>query len=69
MIIEFLKVGNMKTKMQNGKIKIYESGYNPKIQLCSNSFTAKLFYENSAVKNTISDRLNNKTVVVSNSIK
>lgn len=59
----------MKTEMKNEKCKIYESGYNPKIQLYSNSFTVKLFYENSAVKNTISDRLKNKTVVISNSIK
>lgn len=59
----------MNTEMKNEKCKIYESGYNPKIQLYSNSFTAKLFYENSAVKNTISDRLKNNTVVISNSIK
>lgn len=59
----------MKTEMENEKCKIYESSYNPKIQLCSNSFTAKLFHENSAVKNTISDRLKNKTVVISNSVK
>lgn len=65
MITEFLKVGNMKTE----KRKIYESGYNPKIQLCSNSFTARLFCESSAVKNTISDRLKNKTVVILDTIK
>lgn len=59
----------MKTEMKNEKCKTYESGYNPKVQLCSNSFTAKLFYENSAVKNTISDRLKNKTIIISNSIK
>lgn len=49
--------------------KIYESGYNPKIQLYSDSFTARLFCENSVVRNTVSDRLKNKTVVMSESIK
>ena len=59
----------MKTEMKTEKRKIYESGYNPKVQLCSNSFTARLFYENSVVKNTVSDRLKNKTVVISGSVK
>ncbi|MDR1882204.1 MAG: hypothetical protein LBR26_05405 [Prevotella sp.] len=55
----------MKTK----KYEISESGYNPKIQLGSNSFSVKFFYENSAVKNTVSERIRNKAITISNSIK
>lgn len=64
-----MKVGNMKIDMKTKKYGIYESGYNPKIQLGSGSFSTKFFYESSAVKNTVSDKTKNKTIVVSNSIK
>lgn len=69
MIIELLKVGNMKTDIKTKNYTIFESGYNPKIQLMSNSYTVKLFYENSTVKNTTADIIKNKTIVISNEIK
>ncbi|WP_181990039.1 hypothetical protein [Bacteroides ovatus] len=55
----------MKTK----NYKISESGYNPKIQLGSNSFSTKVFYENSATKNTTADIMKNRTIVVTNEIR
>ncbi len=59
----------MKTDMKTKVYKIVESGYNPKIQLGSNSFSTKFFYENSAVKNTVSEKIKNKTIPVFNLIK
>lgn len=59
----------MKIDMKTKNYTISESGYNPKIQLMSNSFTVKLFYENSTVKNTTADVIKNKTIVISNEIK
>lgn len=59
----------MKTNMKINKCRISESGYNPKIQLASNSFSTKVFYENSTVKNTTADLIKNRTIVISNEIR
>lgn len=59
----------MRTDMKTKSYKISESGYNPKIQLGSNSFSTKVFYENSAAKNTTADIMKNRTIVVTNEIR
>jgi len=64
-----MKAGNMKVDMKTKDHKISDSGYNPKIQIATNSFSTKFFYENSAAKNTTAEQLKNKTIIISNSIK
>jgi len=49
--------------------KISSTGYNPKTELRTNSYSAKLFSENSAVKNTTAEFIKNKTVIISNEIR
>lgn len=58
----------MKIDMKTRNYKLLESGYNPRIQLGSNSFSTKVFHENSAVKNTTADRMKNKSILFSNEI-
>jgi len=58
----------MKTDMKTKNGKILDSGYNPKIQITTNSFSAKFFHENSAVKNTTAEMMKNKTITISNLI-
>lgn len=55
----------METKVN----KISNTGYNPKIELMTNSYSTKFYYENSAVKNTTADSVKNKTITISNEIK
>jgi hypothetical protein len=63
-----MRVGNIKIDMETKINKISNSGYNPKIQSSTNSFSTKLFYDNSVVKNTTSEILKNRTIAVSDSI-
>lgn len=55
----------METKVN----KISNTGYNPKIELMTNSYSTKFYYENSTVKNTTADIIKNKTITISNEIK
>lgn len=54
--------------MKTDNLKFFDTGYNPKIQITSNSFSTKYFYENSSVKDTTSEMLKNKSVPISNPI-
>lgn len=45
------------------------SGYTPKIELSTGTYSASYFYQNSAVKNTTAEILKNRTIVISNIIK
>lgn len=54
----------MKTK----NFKTQNSGYNPKIQMTTNSFSAKFFHDNSVVKNTTAELLKNRSIIVNNEI-
>jgi hypothetical protein len=54
--------------METKKYKIFNSGYNPKIQITTGEFSAKFFYENSAVKNTTAEIMKNKTMAIPNAI-
>lgn len=48
---------------------VLESGYNPKIQISTNTYSTKFYYESSAVKNTVADIIKNKTIPILNTIK
>lgn len=48
---------------------ILESGYNPKIQISTNTYSTKFYHESSAVKNTVADIIKNKTLPILNTIK
>ncbi|MDR0614114.1 MAG: hypothetical protein LBG45_11755 [Dysgonamonadaceae bacterium] len=54
----------MKTKVN----KVSISGYNPKTELKTNSYSASYFHENSATKNTVADVIKNKSIIISNEI-
>lgn len=69
MITEPLKVGNMKINMKTRVYKTSDTGYNPKIQITTGSFSATPFVETSAVKNTTAEIIKNKTIPISNTIK
>lgn len=45
-----------------------ESGYNPKIQISTGTYSTKYYYESSAVKNTVAEIIKNKTIPISNTI-
>ncbi len=55
----------MKTRIN----KVSISGYNPKIELKTNSYSASYFYESSATKNTVADIIKNKSIIISNEIR
>ena len=55
----------MKTKTN----KVSNSGYSPKIELKTNSYSASYFYESSATKNTVADAIKNKSIVISSEIR
>lgn len=59
----------MKNEKKTNYPIVLESGYNPKIQISTGAYSAKFYYENSAVKNTVADVIKNKTVPISNAIK
>jgi hypothetical protein len=66
-----LKVGNTKFNI-NMKTKIHSistSGYNPKIQTSSGSYSIKFFQETTAVKNTIAEFTQNKVIPMNNIIQ
>lgn len=63
-----MKVGNTIINMEAEISKITNSGYNPKVQSFTNSFSAKLFHDNSVVKNTTSELLKNRSITLNNSI-
>ena len=60
-----MKVGNMKTKVN----KISNTGYNPKVQLMTNSYSTKFFQENSAIKNTTAELIKNRIIPINNTIR
>lgn len=55
--------------MKTDNLKFFDTGYNPRIQITSNSFSTKYFYENSSVKDTTSEMIKDKTVPINNLIK
>lgn len=59
----------MKIDMETKKIKISDSGYNPKIQISTGMYSVKFYQDNSAVKNTTAEYIKNKTIPISNLIK
>ena len=61
-----MKNNTMKTSTDK---KIFDTGYNPKIQIMTNSYSTKYFHESSAMKNTTADIVKNKTIPVSNTVK
>lgn len=67
-MIEQMKAGNMKINMETKDFKTQNSGYNPKIQMTTNSFSAKFFYDNSVVKNTTAELLKNRSIIINNNI-
>jgi len=48
---------------------ISTSGYNPKIQTASGSYSIKYFHETTAVKNTIAEFTQNKVIPMNNLIQ
>jgi hypothetical protein len=67
-IAEQTRAGNMKIKMGTKNLKSQESGYNPKIQITTSSFSAKLFHDNSIVKNTTAELMKNRSIIINNDI-
>lgn len=65
----FLKVGNMKIEIKTNSPIILESGYNPKVQISTSTYSTKYYYECSATKNTVADIIKNKTIPISVTIK
>ena len=63
-----MKAGNTKINMETKNSTTQKSGYNPKIQMSTNSFSTKLFHDNSVVKNTTSEIMKNRSVIVTNEI-
>lgn len=59
----------MKTEIKTNYPIVLETGYNPKIQISTGTYSAKFYYENSAVKNTVADVIKNRTMPISNTIK
>jgi hypothetical protein len=62
-----MKDGNMKIKTNYMKTKAYKisnTGYNPKTQLMTNSYSAKIFQEGSSVKNTTVEVLKNRAMPI-----
>ncbi|MDB9209107.1 hypothetical protein [Odoribacter splanchnicus] len=55
----------MKTKVN----KISNTGYNPKVQLMTNSYSTKFFQENSAIKNTTAEFIKNRIIPINNTIR
>lgn len=58
----------MKINMETKKLITQKSGYNPKIQMTTSSFSAKLFHDNSVVKNTTAELLKNRSIIIHNDI-
>lgn len=59
----------MKNKHYDMKTKLNEplsTGYNPKFELMTNSYSTKYFQESSAVKNTVAEIIKNKTILLPN---
>ena len=59
----------MKTETKFNPKTDSESGYTPKIELSTGTYSVNYFYQNSAVKNTTAEIMKNKTIIISNSIK
>lgn len=68
LIIEFLKDGNMKIDMKTKINSIDSSGYNPKSQISSGSYSIKFFQDTSAVRNNISEYTKNNIIPINNII-
>ena len=68
LIIEFLKDGNMKIDMKTKINRIDSSGYNPKSQISSGSYSIKFFQDTSAVRNNISEYTKNNIIPINNII-
>ena len=55
--------------MKTNTNSISTSGYNPKIQTASGSYSIKYFHETTAVKNTIAEFTQNKVIPMNNLIQ
>ena len=58
----------MKINMETKNLLTQKSGYNPKIQITTNSFSARLFHDNSVVKNTTAELFKNRSIIINNDI-
>lgn len=58
----------MKINMETKNLITQKSGYNPKIQITTNSFSARLFHDNSVVKNTTAELFKNRSIIINNDI-
>lgn len=58
----------MKINMETKNLITQKSGYNPRVQMTTSSFSAKLFHDNSIVKNTTAELMKNRSIIINNDI-